>query len=164
MHSILMIEDDLEFAEIMVECLGADPEFTVTRAFTNQLDASVAFRSGMLRGIDAVLVDLHLAYSTDDRRVNVSGGLKLICEMRQEHAFSGKIIVLTNSDSFEDGENALNAGCDGYLCKHVRMGDLPALLSELRMAIRGDVVLVSSRMRHIFMKTGGCGVDGQLGG
>lgn len=151
MQRILMIEDDFDFAEIMVECLQSDPSFAVEEVITNLADARFKFACGGLHGVDAVLVDLQLAQSKSDPRVNASGGLELIEEMRKVHGYTGTVIVLTNSNSLQDGDRARRAGCDGYLCKHLRMGDLPSLLAELRMAIRGDVVLFSKEMRHIFV-------------
>jgi CheY-like chemotaxis protein len=153
MHKILMVEDDMDFAQIMVECLQEDPQFLVEDVINNVADARDKFDAGLLRDVDVVLIDLHLARSRHDSSVNSHGGVELIREMRTRHQFKGTVIVVTNSNLQSDGQDALRAGCDGYLCKHLRLSDLPALLSELRMAIRGDVVLVSKEMRHIFMRS-----------
>lgn len=152
MPKVLMIEDDLDFAAIMLECLQADPQCEIDEVITTQEDARFKFECGGLHNVDAVLVDLNLVRARSDHRVNSAAGFELIAEMRHRHQFRGQIIVLTNSSAQSDGKRALEAGCDGYLCKHVRSGDLSGLISELRMALRGDVVMVSRQMRHIFMK------------
>lgn len=152
MPRVLMIEDDFDFAQIMSECLQSDPSCEIVEIFTNIADAEINFEWGGLAKIDAVLVDLQLPTSRVDPGIIPDGGLQLIRQMRHRHQFRGRIIVLTNSSQLADGQKALDAGCDGYLCKHVRSGDLPALIAELRIAIRGDVVLVSQEMRHIFMR------------
>jgi DNA-binding NarL/FixJ family response regulator len=72
--------------------------------------------------------------------------------MRQTYRFYGTIIVLTSSQSAADGKRALAAGCDGYLCKQAKVAELKHLVTELKMAIRGDVILVASQMRHVFMR------------
>jgi DNA-binding NarL/FixJ family response regulator len=152
MPKVLMVEDDFDFAEIMSECLQSDPDCEILEVITNLADAEVKFEWGGLKGIDAVLVDLQIPTSRADGRIIPDGGLQLIKQMRHRHGFRGRVIVLTNSGQLSDGQKALDAGCDGYLCKHVRSGDLPMLIAELRMAIRGDVVLVSQEMRHVFMR------------
>jgi DNA-binding NarL/FixJ family response regulator len=59
---------------------------------------------------------------------------------------------MTSSKSPEDGQRALAAGCDGYLCKHAPVGDIPSMLEELKLAIKGNVMIVSSEMRHVFFR------------
>lgn len=152
MPRILMIEDDFDFAEIMVECLQADPLSEVEDVIGTVQDARDRFDSGGLHDIDVVLIDLQLPNSKNDKTINRSGGLELLTEIRSVHDYKGTVIVLTNSNLPADGERALQAGCDGYLCKHSRMSDLPALLNELRMAIRGDVFMFSRELRYLFMR------------
>ena len=152
MHNVLLIEDDFEFAEIITECLESDPELRILELITNETDARHAFASGTLQSIDAVLIDLQLQKSHQDHSLNPTAGLQLIEELRVEHGFCGRIIVLTNSNSLADGDRAMRAGCDGYLCKHMRMSDLPALTAELKMAINCEIVLISTEMRYVFLR------------
>jgi len=154
MYKILLIEDDLDFAAILAECLTADPEFEILDTISSREGAQSRFDAGILHNVDTVLLDIQLPISDHNRSIESIAGINLLREMRVRHRFEGQIIVLTNSTSPAHGEMAMEHGCDGYLCKHVRINDLAALMSELRMAIRGDVMLVSREMRHVFMRSG----------
>jgi DNA-binding NarL/FixJ family response regulator len=149
MRKILIVEDDFDFAEILMEWLGSDPEFHIAEVIRNQADAARFCETGQIHEVDAVIVDLQLPASGSDKRINPAAGLQLIEQMRLQHNFCGRIVVVTNSNSLSDGNRALRAGCDGYLCKHLRMDDLPGLMSELTMAIRDEVMMLSSEMRYV---------------
>ena len=152
MLRILMVEDDREFAEVLTECLSVDPEFEITEIIRSESDARTRFADGVLDTVDAVLMDLRLPKSLTNKDIDPESGLNLIAELRMQHNFTGRVIVLTNSHSLADGTKALRYGCDAFLCKHVRMSELPILVSELRMAIRRDVMLLSSEMRFVFLR------------
>src|SRR4030095_1185989 len=109
-------------------------------------------KSTRLEGVDAVLLDLQLPYLKGDRTVNSMAGLRILEELRHRQRFYGTIIVLTNSKAAADGERALAGGCDGYLCKRARISDIPSMLAELKMALQGDVIMVASQMRHVFIR------------
>lgn len=151
MFNILLIEDDLDFADILVEFLQGDPEVNILEFVTNEADARDHLSSGVLHNVQAVLIDLHLARSGTDKQINDDAGLELIKEIRDVHKFNGTVIVMTSSDNPVDGQRAFRAGCDGYLCKSMRMNDLPSLIAELRMAIRGKVVMLPKEMKHIVL-------------
>jgi DNA-binding NarL/FixJ family response regulator len=79
-------------------------------------------------------------------------GPRIISKLRRASGFTGSILVLTNSRQLEDGERALQAGCDGYLCKHALISEIPSLVSELKLAMKGNVLLISREMRHVFFR------------
>lgn len=152
MTKILLIEDDLVFAEMLQESLEEDGSIKVVKAMDNETDALSHIRGGGLNEVDAVITDLQLPVYPHDRSVSPTAGLRIIEQLRQTYGFTGVIIVLTCSRSFEDGERALAAGCDGYLCKHAPASEIPLLITELKLALRRDVMIVSSEMRHVFFR------------
>jgi DNA-binding NarL/FixJ family response regulator len=152
MISIVIIEDDRDFALILKECLEEDGEFKVVDVLANELDARRWMQEGGLDTVTCALVDLQLPVERGRAEVSSLCGLRLVQEMRQTHRFAGTVLILTNSREFADGERALAAGCDGYLCKHTPMNEMPAMLAELRLALRGEVMMVSREMRHVFIR------------
>jgi DNA-binding NarL/FixJ family response regulator len=152
MPRVLLIEDDLVFADLLKESLEEDGSIQVVQSIDNETDAMNHIRGGALSEVDAVITDLQLPIYPRDRNVSSTAGLRIIEEIRQGQGFSGVVIVLTCSRSFEDGERALAAGCDGYLCKHAPASEIPLLIAELKLALRRDVMVVSSEMRHVFFR------------
>jgi DNA-binding NarL/FixJ family response regulator len=152
MHTVAIIEDDRDFAEILMESLEEDEEIRIDPLLTNEQDAVDWINRGGLDQVTGVLVDLMLPAARGMAEVSSMSGLRLVQEMRQVRRFIGTIIVLTNSREFSDGQRALAAGCDGYICKHASMSEVPGMLSELRLALRGDLMLVSREMRHVFIR------------
>lgn len=151
MTRLWIIEDDLDFADVLRESLESDGAFEVTRVLTNKLDAQEAINAGQLREVDCALVDLQMPTRAGSEIVDPTAGLDIVEEMRKQR-FYGTIIVLTNSHLFADGSRALEAGCDGYLCKHAELEAIPLMLDELKLALRGNVMLVSREMRHVFIR------------
>jgi DNA-binding NarL/FixJ family response regulator len=149
---IAIIEDDPDFADILKESLIDSGGCEVVDLLDNEEDALAFIKSGDLQRIDGVLVDLHLPISRTNRTINNSAGLRLASAIRHADSFRGMIIILTNSRSLNDGERALAAGCDGYLCKHARSQDIAVMVSEIKSAIEGDVMLFSREMRHAFVR------------
>ncbi len=152
MKRIIIVEDDVDFAEILKESLEDDQEFEVAALLHNEYDARQWILNSDLSEIDCALVDLVLPNLPGERHANSMVGLSIVQQLRNEPDFAGLVIVLTNSRLLEDGERALAAGCDGYLCKHARMAEIPSLVSELKLALRGSVLLVSREMRHVFIR------------
>src|SRR6185437_13178556 len=152
MSRIAIIEDDRDFCQILRECLEEDGETDVVATFGCEDDATAWMRNGGLRLVECLLVDLMLPKSRGQMEVSSMSGLRLVQEMRQTHRFAGTILILTNSREFADGQRALAAGCDGYLCKHAPMSEIPQMLAELRLALRGEIVAVSREMRHVFLR------------
>lgn len=152
MTRIVMIEDDKDFAQILQGALKSEPDLEVVRHIDCEEDARKFINETNLQDCDCVLLDLELPRQSGDKHVNSMAGLQLLDEMRKSVRFYGTIIVLTNSKSPADGQRALAGGCDGYLCKRGKISEIPSMVSELKMAIRGDVILVASQMRHVFIR------------
>ncbi|MBS1957639.1 MAG: response regulator [Cyanobacteria bacterium SZAS-4] len=152
MTRILIIEDDEDFASILQECLEEEPDLEIVRVINNENDALQFIRSEEFAGIHCVLQDLRLPRAAHDSTVSASAGIRLLQEMRQTANFYGTVIILTSSRDAEDGKRALTSGCDGYLCKNTRTADMLTMLNELKVAIRGQVILVSNEMRHVFFR------------
>lgn len=152
MYRLLIIEDDLDFAEVLVESLQEEPFFEIMDIVTNLEDAKRHLYSGALHNIDAALVDLNLVQSTTDRHVQ-HAGVGLIQEMRKTHGFTGKILVLTNSTNAHDVRDAFDAGADGFLTKCIRPRDIPELLVEIRMVVAGSEIVSADEMKHVFLKS-----------
>ena len=136
MTKILIIEDDADFAAVLKECLEEDPDLEVVQVIASEHQAMEHIRSGGLIGLDCVLVDLQLPAYPNDKEVKSTAGIRILEEIRVGQHFDGTVIVLTSSRSTEDGQRALAAGCDGYLCKHAPIDEIPLMLDELKIAIR----------------------------
>lgn len=152
MTRILIIEDDQDFAAVLQRALKGEPDFKIVRVLNCEKDARAFIASEEMKDIDCVLLDLQLPYEHGEQKVNSLSGLQLLEELRQVQRFFGTIIVLTNSKAPQDGQRALAGGCDGYLCKRARASEITQMVSELKMAVRGDVILVASQMRHVFIR------------
>lgn len=148
---VLLIEDDVFFAEILKESLEQDSDIVVMEMFHDEQAAAERFKRG-LTDFDCVLLDLQLPRSRQDRTINSSAGLNLVHDLRQTHRYWGTIVVLTNSRAFADGKGAIDAGCDAYLCKNTKLAETGPMMNELRVALRGDVLIVSREMRYIFFR------------
>jgi DNA-binding NarL/FixJ family response regulator len=152
MTRLLIIEDDKDFADILKECLEEDEDLEITGIIGDEESAMSFIKGGGLASIHCVLADLQLPKNKSETRVSSSAGLRILEEIRHGQSFYGTIIIMTSSKSPEDGQRALAAGCDGYLCKHAPVGDIPSMLEELKLAIKGNVMIVSSEMRHVFFR------------
>lgn len=152
MTQILIIEDNEDFATILRRALEQDQDLKVVDVIGTEEQALAHIRSDRLSQCDCILLDLQLPRSPGDRSVNSMAGLRILEDLRQRQRYYGTIIVLTNSKAPSDGQRALAGGCDGYLCKRARISEIPEMLTELKLAIRGDVILVSRPMRHVFIR------------
>jgi len=152
MIRLIIIEDDVDFAEILKECLEEDGGCQVQAVLSNEQDAIDWISSHDFRQVDCALVDLVIPRASDAKEANSMAGLRIVKMIRGTDGFIGTILVLSNSRLLEDGERALQAGCDGYLCKHATMGEIPSMVSELKLAMQGHVLLVSREMRHVFIR------------
>jgi len=152
MTRILIVEDDRDFATVLQRALIKESDFEIVKVIPCEKEARDFLSSTHLEGIDCVLLDLQLPFEANDKTTNSLAGLQLLQVMRQDEKFFGTIIVLTNSKSPADGQRALAGGCDGYLCKRAKISDIPDMIGELKMAIRGDVILVARQMRHVFIR------------
>lgn len=152
MTRILIVEDDEDFSSILKSVIEQDGEMQVVDLINCEENALKKVRSPAIHDFDCVLLDLQLPFRQGDKTVSSLAGIRILEELRQQQGFYGTIIVLTNSRAPADGQRALAAGCDGYLCKRARISEVPQMLQELKMAIKGDVILVSSPMRHVFIR------------
>lgn len=152
MTNIVIFEDDRDFAQILKDCLEEDGEANVVAVLNNEEDAMKWISDGGLEQVDCCLVDLQMPALRGSTEISSMSGLRIVQEVRQMRRFPGTVLVLTNSRAFADGERALAAGCDGYLCKHAPLAEVPAMLSELKLALRGDIMIVSREMRHVFIR------------
>ncbi|MBX9722748.1 MAG: response regulator [Candidatus Obscuribacterales bacterium] len=152
MTKILIVEDDEDFSGILRTVIEQDGEMQVVEVINCEEEALRKIRSPEIHQVDCVLLDLQLPLKNHDKTVSSLAGIRILEELRHQHGFYGTIIVLTNSKAPADGQRALAAGCDGYLCKRAKISEVPQMLMELKMAIRGDVILVSSPMRHVFIR------------
>lgn len=151
MTRLWIIEDDADFADVLRESLELDASFEVAKVIPNKREAEELIAAGALADVDCALVDLQLPTSAGSPIIDPTAGLDIVELMRRQH-FYGTIIILTNSHLFADGSRALEAGCDGYLCKHAELDAIPQMLDELKLALRGNVMLVSREMRHVFIR------------
>jgi DNA-binding NarL/FixJ family response regulator len=149
---ILLVEDDEEFSKMLRSIIETDGEMEVIRVINNEEEALKMARSPEVHQCDCVLLDLQLPFRHGDKTVSSLAGIRILEELRHQQGFYGTIIVLTNSKAPADGQRALAAGCDGYLCKRAKISEVPQMLNELKMAIKGEVILVSTPMRHVFIR------------
>lgn len=152
MTNILIVEDDEDFSGILRRIIEQDGEMHVVDVINCEEEALKKVRSPSIHECDCVLLDLQLPFRVGDKTVSSLAGIRILEELRHQHGFYGTIIVLTNSKAPADGQRALAAGCDGYLCKRAKISEVPQMLQELKMAIKGEVILVSSPMRHVFIR------------
>lgn len=152
MTKVLIIDDDDSFVEILTEFLEEDGVIEVVDRCGSEKDTLVWLKSGKLECVNGIVLDLRLPLEPGDKRTDSRIGLRILNLLRNTHRFFGSIIVLTNSRDSADGKEALANGCDGYLCKHAPADQVPIMVSELKTALLGDVVMVSSEMRHVFFR------------
>lgn len=152
MTRILIVEDDPDFAAILKRAIDKEPDLEVVEIIDCEQQAMARVKTTKCQDCDCVLLDLQLPYLAGEQKVNSMAGLRILEELRHQQRFYGTIIVLTNSKAAADGQRALSGGCDGYLCKRARISEIPDMLAELKMAIRSDVIMVASQMRHVFIR------------
>lgn len=149
---ILIVEDDEDFSGILKRVIEQDGEMSVVEVINCEEEALKRVRSPEVHQNNCVLLDLQLPFRQGDKTVSSLAGIRILEELRHQQGFYGTIIVLTNSKAPADGQRALAAGCDGYLCKRAKISEVPQMLNELKMAIKGEVILVSTPMRHVFIR------------
>jgi DNA-binding response OmpR family regulator len=116
--SILIIEDEVEFAEFVI--LGLTEEgFDVEHAIDGRQGREMLQR----RAWDLVLLDWSLP---------CEDGLSLLRGARQA-GLSAPVIFLTAKDEIEDRVRGLDSGADDYLCKPFAFAEL---LARVRAAVR----------------------------
>lgn len=149
---IMIVEDDEDFSGILRRVIEQDGDMKVLEVINCEEEALKRIRSPAIHEAHCVLLDLQLPFRAGDSKVSSLAGIRILEELRHQQGFYGTIIVLTNSKAPADGQRALAAGCDGYLCKRAKISEIPQMLMELKMAIMGEVILVSTPMRHVFIR------------
>lgn len=151
MKRVLIVEDDISFAQALKKHIEMDPSSCVAAVLESESSAIEWIRSNPLDDLDCALIDLFVSNETQSQTINSMVGLRIVRELRQSVNFKGTILVLANSRLMEEGEHAFQAGCDGYLCKRSSFDEIPSMVAELRMAMIGNVLLVPREMRHLFI-------------
>ncbi|MBX9685510.1 MAG: response regulator [Candidatus Obscuribacterales bacterium] len=162
MPKILIVEDDLDLAHILKDCLEESPGYKVLDLLTNEEAVYDWMAAHDTAELDCALLDLSIPKSSLLKTAQSRNGLSLIEKFRKDPAFQGKILVLTNSRMMEDGNRALQAGCDGYLCKHAAIDEISSMIDELKLAIGGELMVISRQMRHVFLRDELSGKEARL--
>jgi two-component system, NarL family, invasion response regulator UvrY len=154
MTNIYVIEDDADFATMLVEFLEEEPDLKIIGRATTEEEAHDFFRSGRLSEVDCILLDLKLPRTSGDRDASTRVGLGILEHLRVQEKFFRTVLIVTSSQLPEDGERAMTGGCDGYLCKHAAPDEIMNLVDELKLAMRGDILIVPRQMRYVFLREG----------
>ena len=117
-RTILIIEDELEFAEFVITGL-TEEGFSVEHA----VDGRQGREMLQSRPWDLVLLDWSLRYED---------GLSLLRVFRQSE-FQAPVIFLTARDEIDDRVKGLDSGADDYLCKPFAFAEL---LARVRALVR----------------------------
>lgn len=170
MTNVLVVDDDELFAETLCEYLEDSGGIKIIQRCASYSEAKKFYSNGHLQDIDAVILDLILPYggetvpggahtehhmNTGDQHHKNNGserlGLTILDELRRLYSFKGPVVMLTNSRESMFGREALSSGCSGYLCKHASADAIPQMVAELRLALTGQVVLISSALNHLII-------------
>lgn len=149
MTKVALIEDNQLYSQVLSECLKELPDVEVVRVLDSEESALAWIESGGPEQVQCVMVDLQLPRRRGDREISSSAGIRLIRTLRHEIHFAGSILILSSSRSVADGQKALAAGCDGYLYKSA---NLPEMLKGLLAVLRGEVMVVTPELRHVFFR------------
>jgi DNA-binding response OmpR family regulator len=117
-NSILIIEDEIEFAEFLIAGL-TEEDFSVEHAADGRRGCEMLRR----RPWDLVLLDWSLPHQD---------GLSLLRGARRD-GLEAPVIFLTARDGVEDRVEGLDSGADDYLCKPFAFAEL---LARVRALVR----------------------------
>lgn len=146
--NVLMIDDDKLFLESLCDFLQEDGTVKIIERISSYSEAKLWYSTDKLQSVDAIVLDVNLPRAPHDLNVD-KFGLEILEELRQVYKFAGPIIVLTNSRDSDHGREALRRGCNGFLCKHASIDAIPRMVAELKLSLTGEVVLVSSGLKHV---------------
>lgn len=116
---ILIIDDDVDFANTLGEELKLHEDYDTSAAYTGA-EALEAVRN---HNFDALLLDVELP--------DMNG--RDVCRLIRRNGFSAPIVILTVKDSEADTVLGLNSGANDYVSKPFK---LTVLLARLRSHIR----------------------------
>lgn len=144
--NVLIVDDDQSFGDLLCESLIDDGDFNVVKRCGSYIEAKqYCLHESNMKAVDAIILDVMLPYSPNHPPESKMG-LVILEKLREHLHFKGPIILLTSSIDSDDGREALAKGCNGYLCKHATPEAVPRIVKELKLALTGDVVLVSSQV------------------
>lgn len=149
--NVLIVDDDISFGDLLSDFLVDCGEFNVVARCGSYLEAKqFCLHESNMKAVDAIILDVMLPYSPDTPPESKMG-LVILEKLREHLNFQGPVIVLTSSIDSDDGREALAKGCSGYLCKHASPESVPRMVSELKLALSGDVVLIPTKLRHLIV-------------
>ncbi len=149
--NVLIVDDDISFGDLLSDFLVESGEFNVVARCGSYMEAKqFCLHESNMKAVDAIILDVMLPYSPDTPPESKMG-LVVLEKLREHLHFQGPVIVLTSSIDSDDGREALAKGCSGYLCKHASPESVPRMVSELKLALSGDIVLIPSKLRHLIV-------------
>lgn len=151
--NVLIVDDDEFFRDSLCEFLVDDGAINIVHRCSSYADAKAWCSHGNnMSDVDAIVLDVMLPYNSG-AKADQKLGLVILEKLRSEVGFAGPIVVLTNSRDSQDGRDALERGCSGYLCKHAAAEAVPKMVMELKLALTGEVFLVSSdlNLQHLIV-------------
>ena len=151
-HNILIIDDDINFRDSLVEDLERDRSWNVLDRFSSEEEVNKWIESGKFRSIDGILLDPGLPFSPRDMRTDHKAGLRILQKLREKAKFFGPVIILTSSRDLSFGKKAMELGCDGYISKETQTDQRKNMLEEIKLALSGRVIVISSEMRYVFLR------------
>lgn len=151
--NVLIIDDDEFFRDSLCDFLTEEGDINIVKRCGSYLEAKRWCSDGdNMKSINAIILDVMLPYEANQKHdVDERIGLIILDKLRNQVGFTGPIIMLTNSDDSEDGKEALAKGCSAFLCKHASTDAIPRIVSELKLAMSGDVLLVPNKLRHLIV-------------
>jgi diguanylate cyclase (GGDEF)-like protein/PAS domain S-box-containing protein len=151
--NVLIIDDDQFFRDSLCDFLVEDGDVNILHRCGSYTEAKEWCSSGdNIKSVNAIILDVMLPYTANEKHpVDQRVGLIILEKLRNQVGFTGPIIMLTNSDDNEDGKEALAKGCSAYLCKHASTDAIPKMVTELKLALTGDVLLVPNKLRHLIV-------------
>jgi two-component system response regulator QseB len=114
---LLLVEDDLELAELLVGVFG-DEGYTVDHAG----DGQRGLHFGLTRSYRVMIID---------RRLPVLGGVDLLRRLRSR-GVTARALLLTALGSLPDRVDGLDSGADDYVVKPFEVDELTARVRALR--------------------------------
>lgn len=148
MIRILLVDDDVDFCDILKEKLEAASDELRLTEMAHDTEAALRLIDHSLNKFDCVILDLALPRSATDVFIERDSGLQLLGYLRAGKRFRGSIVMLTHSCALADGRTAFELGCDAYLTKPRNLNDL---IAALQVCIEKKVIVMSPEMRHLFL-------------
>lgn len=151
--NVLIIDDDEFFRDTLCDFLVEEGDINIIHRCGSYVEAKQWCSSGdNMKSVGAIILDVMLPYyANEQHEVDQRIGLIILEKLRNQVGFTGPIIMLTNSDDAEDGKEALAKGCSAFLCKHASPDAIPRMVTELKLALSGDMLMVPNTLRHLIV-------------